>query len=119
MLHPIGGPPTLRHPWRVYAGDDNTLTVTITDTDGQPVDLSAATVTAAWRALDTTPAQVPLTVDTTRAADGVLTITATADDTAVEAGTIRSGLFDIQAVQNGTTTTILRGPVTWEADITR
>lgn len=59
----------------VHRGDPRTIFVTITDPDGDPIDLSGSTWTCVVRKFQTATDGIPLTVDPTNLALGVVKLT--------------------------------------------
>lgn len=102
---PIGG----------IAGDDFAQSFRFT-AGGVPEDLSTWGGWACqWRRRASSEDAVDLTVDSSAAATGVITITAT---TAQTRSMLGSGVFDIQA-STPTVRTFIRGRAVWEMDVTR
>lgn len=111
--------PELPDPWPIYAGDDEALEVTLKDQDCNPIDLSEYVIQAAWRCEPLAAESVPLEIDTSKANEGVLTVYISGEQSAVDGGTVRCGVFDIQTKKDGVTRTILRGDVNWQGDVER
>lgn len=111
--------PEMPEAWAVYAGDDEALEVTLRDENCDRISLEGFEVTAAWRCSSCSEPEEQLRVDTSRAAEGVVTVYIDGYQTAVVGGVIRDGVFDIQTVKDGVTRTILRGPVSWMGDVER
>ncbi|MCI7305507.1 MULTISPECIES: hypothetical protein [Trueperella] len=120
----MGFPPRLPD-WEVYAGDDATLTLEY-KTDDTPLDLSAwGNWRATWRptlpggSVDETAQPVALTVDASKAKQGLVAVTIPAGLSAVDGGKVREGAWDLQATNAGGVRTWARGIVRWMGDITR
>jgi hypothetical protein len=100
----------------LYAGDDFYLTLTISDADGQPVDLASATIGAQLRVKPDDPDPPAAAFAVTTAAN-VATLHLTNAVTAKLTGTLA---WDCQIqTQNGDITTLLAGKVTMTGDVTR
>jgi hypothetical protein len=91
------------------AGDYYRLTITITDgTD--PIDKSGSDFDAVARTGRDVP--VPFTVDTTNAADGVIVISLTVDQTAQFASrALGRGTWKFRELVGGLPTTLLKGSI--------
>lgn len=101
----------------VYAGDTLEFpTYTITDDADAPLNLSGWTFTAMWRPHPSSETVLPLTVDASSAATGVLRISATAIQTRTMA---RSGVWDLEGVQGSTVRTFLTGATKYVQDVSR
>lgn len=111
--------PIMPEPWQIYAGDDEALQVTLRDDNCDRISLDGFTITAAWRCSSCSDPEVQLRVDDSHAADGVITVFISGDQSSVDGGVIRDGVFDIQTVKDGVTRTILRGNVAWMGDVER
>ena len=59
----------------IHRGDPRTIFVTVTDPDGAPIDLSGSTWTCVVRKFQTATDGIPLTVDPTNLALGVIKLT--------------------------------------------
>lgn len=110
------------NPVEVYAGDTLSFpTYRFTETiDGvtTPEDLTAwIGWTAQWRVNEYSVDAITLAVDITEGANGILTLTATAEQTdAMGTG----GMWDVQATHpEAGVRTFLRGTTTWTKDVTR
>lgn len=96
----------------VYAGDTLNQSYRVRQ-DGEPVDLSAWSEWAAvWVGDDH---RETLTVDSSSAAQGILTVTATPAQTRRMTG---RGKWDLQGRDGEVTRTWLRGQTTWQNDVT-
>lgn len=112
-------PVELDEPWQLYAGDDAIMGITLTS-GGAPLDVSGFDLRAAWRKNKDSAEQVPLDLQVLDAENGKLQIFIHHEQTSVEGGTIRSGVFDVQTVSSaGFVRTLVRGKVKWTKDVTR
>ncbi len=102
----------------IHRGDDYPHIITLTDSEGEPLDCSAWTVASQIRAsASAEPALASFEVDDSDAASGVFTLTLTAEETrALPLGLLTS---DVQRVLADKTTTILACPVLVVEDVTR
>jgi phage tail sheath gpL-like len=97
----------------IYQGDDFTLTLTVTDPAGNPLDLSASTIAAQIRAAPGADVAATFTVSV---ATNVVTLTLPHAQTAALAG---SGVWDVQSTDPaGHVLTLAAGVVTVVADVT-
>lgn len=97
----------------VYAGDDHEATYRF-ERSGEPYPLTDWTGWACvWRRGSRT---LTPTLDTSRLAEGVLTLRFSAAQTRAMQG---AGELDVEAVRAGQTRTWLRAATTWTDDITR
>lgn len=104
--------------WRIYAGDDAQVTLTLT-VDGVPADLSGwGEWRAAWRVRPGVGVPVELVVDVSRVSEGVVVVRVPGALSAVDGGVVRSGVWDLQARREGETKTFVRGSVEWVGDVT-
>jgi len=100
----------------VYSGDDYALSVSIVNA-GVAVDISSHTGwQAEWRSSRASPTSVAFVVTVTNATLGQLTVSMAKELTAT---ITPGGVWDIQAVIGGLTTTLLTGSVAWQQDVTR
>ena len=107
-------PATMPQPWAIYAGDPTSITLTVTEGDpATPRDLSGENWECQWRTSPSASEAVAVTVDTTDAAAGTLTLSLTGAQTAAMRG---GGVWDVQGSTSGT---IVRGTTTWTQDVTR
>jgi hypothetical protein len=107
----IGGLP-------VYAGDSFSQTFEFLD-DGEAIDLVVegwSNWIAQYRKTPKSVDFVEFVVDDSAADEGVITISLTPQQ-ARELGD--SGVFDLQATQNGTIRTWLKGSIDWSLDVSR
>jgi len=102
---------------RMYSGDDQTIEITVTDADGNPVDLSNSELTFVISRYDT--AEVTKTTGSGITVGGtdsnVATVQLDASDTEA-----LSGEFDLELQQTdgaGNVATLTRGRLTIEADL--
>lgn len=102
----------------LYAGDDITLRVTVTDADGDPVDLTGATVESHVRATAAGPLAAAFESQIDDPASGVAFIHLTPDATAQLPA---RAVWDVQASFNdgANVTTLAAGTVTVAAQVTR
>ncbi len=108
---PVASPPT-----PVYAGDTLTIEYRFRDDTDTPVDLTAWTFTAQWRAAPSEATSVPFTVDQTNRSTGVIVLTMSATQTAAMG---RSGVFDLQGVNGSVVRTFVSGSTVYTPDVTR
>lgn len=99
----------------LYAGDDLTLTVTVTDNADAPIDLTGYTAEAQIRATADAPTAVDFTATT---ATNVITLKLTAAETAALPA---KGVWDVQVIETagGAVTTLTGGKITVTAEVTR
>ena len=103
--------------WRIYGGDYRAIEATIHSGDA-PADLSRFTDwLAQWRPYASSRASVDLTVDAERASEGVIVVSIPGELSGV-GGQLRSGVFDVQASDEGVVRTFFRGTIVWEGDVT-
>lgn len=109
----------------MYRGDDRALTLTLTDEDGSPVDLTAAAVrfTAKRNIIDADDAAVlSKTVGSgvvlVNAPGGIARIDIAAADTAAFAGRVEL-VWDIQVTRAGLIRTVDAGTLTVLPDVSR
>ena len=104
----------------IYAGDTFAWpTYTFKNEQGAVIDLVADGWTnwsAQWRAKANAPEFIQLTVDTTGAATGKISLLAEPEQTRAMNG---PGVWDIQAEDGEVVKTWLRGPTKWVGDVTR
>lgn len=100
----------------VYAGDAWSQAF-VFKTGDTPDDLTAWTGWACqWRKAARSATAIDLTVDASDAANGVIVVSATGEQTR-EMGA--GGVFDVEAVQDSTPRTFIRGSTSWVLDVTR
>lgn len=103
-----------------YRGDNETYTFTITDADGDAVDLSTYTVKAQGRRTpDETLAAFDITIANTSPSNfalGIVVLVLPAATTALMDGTY---YYDIEASKTGDKVTLARGLLTVTRDVTR
>lgn len=103
--------------WRIYGGDYRAIVATIYAGDA-PADLSHFTDwRAQWRTYSSSRASVDLTVDAERASEGIVVVSIPGELSGV-GGQLRSGIFDVQAYDEGVVRTFFRGTIVWEGDVT-
>ena len=119
MHYQMKAVPLMPEPWPVYAGDDEALEVTVRDENCDRINLEGYEIKAAWRCSPESEDEVQLGVDYSNAADGVLVVYISSEQTAIPDGPIRCGVFDIQTKKDGVTRTILRGDLKWNGDVER
>lgn len=96
----------------LYAGDDFTVTLRFREA-GEPADLTGWSGWAAeWR---DSRGQESFSVDSSRALEGLITLTLTAAQTRAMS---RHGEWDLEAVKDGLTRTWVAGTTTWRDDVT-
>lgn len=104
----------------IVSGDDYAHTVTFEQPADTPLDVSARTYTAQVREYANAPsALATLSVDMTDADTGDVTLRLTEAQTEALGQAVESGVWDLQQVNAGVTTTILRGTATILRDATR
>lgn len=109
-------PATLNLSLRI--GDTETVSVTITDSNGSPVNISGRTYAAQIRTYATdTAALATFSCSIINAAAGTLAATLSASTTA--ALTAGLAVWDLQETNGTTVTTLLAGQVTIVQDVTR
>ena len=99
--------------FEVYAGDPWVQGFAF-GTEADPEDISAYTWSCEWRQEAEATAFIELSVDDSDAANGNLTISATAEQTRLMG---RSGVFDVEGSPGPVTR--LRGRTSWMQDVTR
>ena len=103
--------------WRIYSGDYRAIEATIFSGD-EPADLSRFTGwRAQWRPYSSSRASVDLTVDAERASQGIIVVSIPGELSGVD-GQLRSGVFDVQASDEGVVRTFFRGTIVWEGGVT-
>jgi hypothetical protein len=106
------------YPLSVRIGDTESVTVTLQQADGTPVNITGRTYAAQIRATaDATTPIATFTCAITNAAAGQFACTLPASTTAGLA--IGTGVWDLQETNGATVTTILGGSVRIDRDITR
>jgi len=106
------------YPLTVRIGDTETVSVTLQDSDGAPINITGRTYAAQIRA--TADAASPLATFTctiTSAAAGTFACTLSAATTAALSTGI--GVWDLAETNGSTVTTLLAGPVQINQDVTR
>ncbi|WP_188043658.1 hypothetical protein [Changpingibacter yushuensis] len=112
--------PTVTEALEIYAGDYASFGIVFKREDGTPADMSRFTHwRAQWRRSPGAKGAVNLDLDTSNTIDGKITLIFWGDKTAVDGGEIRSGVFDIQAEDQATIRTLLKGSISWKGDTTR
>jgi hypothetical protein len=105
-------------PLQIRIGDTETVSVTIQDAAGAPVNISGRTYAAQIRTTtDAATALATFTCAIVSGAAGTLTATLSAATTA--ALTPGLGVWDLEETSGTTVTTLLSGPVTIVQDVTR
>lgn len=102
----------------IRAGDTETVTVSLEDSSGAPINITGRTYAAQVRA--TADASTPLatfTCSIVNAATGTFACTLSATQTA--ALTAGGGVWDCQETNGDTVTTLLAGSVRIDRDVTR
>jgi hypothetical protein len=104
----------------IYAGDSALWPVyTIKTPENTARDLAAEgwnNWKAQWRAAEGSDIAIELTVDASRANEGMIILSATAEQTAAMGG---AGVFDIQSARGSEVKTWVRGKTKYTKDITR
>lgn len=100
------------------AGDTETLSVTLQDSAGDPINISGRSYAAQVRATaDSSTVLATFSCSITNAAAGTFACTLTATQTAALAA--GGGVWDLQETYGATVTTLLAGSVTIAQDVTR
>jgi hypothetical protein len=107
----------------IYRGDSLTRSYKFRDSNTRDViDLTAAgwlAWRAQWRPAEDWPEFIEMTVDTSQAAVGIISVSATA----LQTETMRAGVWDLQAMRTVTGTTEvrtwIRGTTTQKGDVTK
>lgn len=108
--------PTLRKSLPIYAGN-TWIQPFVFKVGGLREDLSAFTDWACqWRLGNTQGDPITLAVDASEAANGLITITATPEQTRAMAG---NGVCDFEAVDGSVVRTFVRFNTSWTEDVTR
>ena len=103
--------------WRIYGGDYRAIEATIHSGDA-PADLSRFTDwRAQWRPYPSSRMSVDLVVDAERASEGIVVVAIPGELSGVD-GHLRSGVFDVQASDQGVVRTFFRGTIVWKGDVT-
>jgi len=102
----------------LYAGDGEDFQIEFLDGTQEPIDVSNYIWTAQIRKTRTSDVAADLTIDTTDASTGIITIHISAE---VTRGLPRTNQWDLQCVASGGSDprTILQGTVTCTQDVTR
>lgn len=110
-------PAIIELPVPVYRGDDTDFFTYTLKTNNVAINLSGFTWTGSWRAKVGDDAFLPLVIDASQAASGILHVAATKDVTAQMES---KGIWDVQGVRNsdGLLQTYFRGTTIWSADVT-
>ena len=112
MSSPANYPLTLR------AGDTETVSVTLQDSAGSPINITGRTYAAQIRATaDATSTLATFTCSITNAAAGQFACTLSAATTADLSS--QMAVWDLQETNGSTITTLLAGPVRIDQDVTR
>lgn len=105
-------------PLTVRIGDTETVTLTIKNSAGNPVNITGRTYTAQIRSKpDSSTVLATFTCTITNAAGGVVTATLSATTTA--ALTAQKAVWDLQEINGSVVTTLIGGTVTIVKDVTR
>lgn len=111
------GTPAL-YPISVRIGDTETVTVTLQESNGTPVNITGRTYAAQIRpTADSSTVIATFSCAITNAAAGQFACTLSATTTA--ALSIGTGVWDLQETNGTVKTTILAGPVRIDYDVTR
>ena len=103
--------------WRIYGGDYRALEATVYAGEAH-ADLSRFTDwRAQWRPYASSRVSVDLMVDAERASEGIIVVSIPGELSGV-GGQLRSGVFDVQASDEGVVRTFFRGTIVWEGDVT-
>ena len=103
--------------WRIYGGDYRAIEATVYAGDA-PADLSHFTDwRAQWRPYSSSRQVIDLVVDAERASHGIIVVSVPGELSGVD-GQLRSGVFDVQASDEGVVRTFFRGSIVWEGDVT-
>ena len=103
--------------WRIYGGDYRAIEATVYSGDA-PADLSRFTGwRAQWRPYASSRESVDLVVDAERSSQGIIVVSIPGELSGVD-GQLRSGVFDVQASDEGVVRTFFRGTIVWEGDVT-
>lgn len=106
------------YPLSIRIGDTETVTVTLQESDGTPVNITGRTYAAQIRATaDAAGTIATFSCAITNAAAGQFACTLSATTTA--ALSIGTGVWDLQETNGTVKTTILAGPVRIDYDVTR
>ena len=114
----MANPPVMLEAWNVYAGDYCALEIFL-KTGDSPTDISGYTnFRSQWRKSwsDVDPVELDVSVDEDTSS---IVIAIPGELSAVNGGLIRSGVWDLQAENDGVTRTFVRGKVFWRGDVTR
>lgn len=106
------------YPLAIRIGDTETVSVTLQDSSGAPVDITGRTYAAQIRA--TADAASPLATFVCTVTNGPAgQFACTLSATTTNALAIGTGVWDCQETNGATVTTLLGGPVRIDRDITR
>ena len=108
--------PTIAPPISVYAGDTLSVEYRFRDAANLPVNLSAWTFTAQWRATVASESVIPFTVDVSNVTTGVVRLSMSSVQTQ---SMTSSGVFDVQGVDGVTVRTFVRSTTNFVGDVTR
>ena len=112
--------PVLPDPWELYAGDATGLTILLEYSKGTPQNLTDyEDWRCQWRTTPGAAEAVNIFVDDSERAMGLIHLYIAPEQTATDTGSIRSGVWDVQATLGGEPRTFLRGTTTWRKDVTR
>jgi hypothetical protein len=100
----------------IYHGDTCVFPTYTFKTDGTPNDLSAWTFTAQWRMTRTSTDALDMTVDSSAAATGSITVSLSAAQTA---NIWSAGVWDLSGVRGSEVRTFVTGATTYQSDVTR
>jgi hypothetical protein len=106
------------YPLAVRIGDTETVSVSLQNSDGSPVNITGRTYTAQIRA--TADAASPIATFSCSVVDGPGgEFACTLSATTTAALSIGTGVWDCQETNGATVTTLLAGPVRIDRDVTR
>lgn len=106
------------YPLTLRAGDTETVSVTLQDSSGNPINITGRTYAAQVRAtVDAASPLATFTCTITNAAAGQFACTLSATTTAALSTGV--AVWDLQEINGTTVTTLLAGPVKIDKDVTR
>jgi hypothetical protein len=106
------------YPLTVRVGDTETISVTLQDSTGAPINITGRTYAAQIReTVDSTSPLASFSCSVTNGTAGQFACTLSATTTAALAAGV--GVFDLQETNATTVTTLIYGPVQIEKDVTR
>ena len=105
--------------WQLYAGDPSVLSMHL-KIDGVPANLSEySDWKCQWRTSSSSEKAVDIFVDDSEKASGKIRLYITPEQTSVDNGPVRTGVWDVQAMLDNEPRTFLRGTTQWTRDVTR